>query len=458
MSLLDTLQIGGRGLGAAAAGIDVTSHNVANVNTPGFRRRRLVTATATQVQRNGLFLGTGVKVTGVRRETDRLLSARVVGAAGSAAAASMRESVLTLAESYFDESGENGVHGALAGLYDALAALSADPSDTGARAAAVGAAARFSTTTRRVATGLTEGMADIQAGVTERISTVNGHLAAVAQLNKQIGRSGASFGPADLLDRRDQLVRELGELVGARVEYAADGQATVMLGGHAVVSGKSARSLTGAVDSSGDLLVSVDLGSADIDLTGSLGGEVGGLLQSVSSMGAWRDELDSVVVSVADALNAQHALGFDANGAAGGALFSYVASSPSTTLAVDAALSSDPSLLALAGDPSALAGDDDNLQALLGLESAGLVGGLSGADALASLIAEIGGEVASATVDAEALGYQLDDLQTMWDAISQVDADEEALALVAFQAAYNAAARVVSAADEMLKTLMAMGA
>jgi len=458
MGLLDTLSVGRRALGAASAGIDVTSQNVANVETAGYSRRRLITSTADPVYRSGGWLGSGVNVDGVERQTDRFISERLVEAAGSSSEAATKESVLGLAETYFDEQSQTGVHGSLSDVYDALSALTADPSDEGGRLAAVAAAEDFAGTVNRVAQGLEDGMEDIDDGVDERLSTINSNLAKIAALNKRIGKSGNALGPADLLDQRDQLIREVGDLAGATVDFSSTGQATVFIGGHAVVSGKDARTLTSSVDSSGELQVFVDIGSGTAKVTSDIGGEIGGLVGSRESMESWLSDLDDIVEAVADAFNTQHALGFDQNGTAGGDIFTYTSTDPSLTIEVDASLADDASLLALAGASTAAAGDDDNLQALLDIEETAILGGLTGEEAISGLVSSIGSDVASAAADADSLEYQLADVQTMWDAVAQVDLDEEAIQLVALQTAYTAAARVITAADQLLQTLMNIGA
>jgi len=458
MGLLDTLSVGRRALGAASAGIDVASQNVANVETAGYSRRRLLSSTADPVYRNGGWLGSGVNVDGVERQTDRFISERLVEAAGSSSEASTMETVLSLAETYFDEQDQTGVHGALAGVYDALASLSTDPSDEGGRQAAVAAAEDFAAVVNRVAQGLDDGMEDIEDGVDERLTTINATLSKIASLNKRIGKSGNALGPADLLDQRDQLIREVGDLGGATVDFGADGQATVFIGGHAVVSGKEARTLTSSLDSSGELQVFVDVGSGTAKVTSDIGGEIGGLVGARESMDSWLSDLDDIVEAVADALNTQHALGFDQSGTAGGDFFTFSTTDPALTIEVDASLADDPSLLALAGAATASAGDDDNLQALLDIEDTAILSGLTGHQAISSLVSSIGSEVASASADASSLDYQLSDVQAMWDSVAQVDLDEEAIQLVALQTAYTAAARVITAADQLLQTLMNIGA
>lgn len=458
MGVLDTLSVGRRALNAASAGIDVTSQNVANSNTVGYSRRRVLTQSSSPIARRGQWLGTGVDVTGYRRASDRLLGGRIVATAGAEAKAAATEATLATAEGYFDEQGTTGLHESLASFYDSLSQLTTDPSDLGARREAVAAAGRLANTTSRIATSLTDAIADVEDAAGDRLATINADLAQVAALNRSIARSGATLGPGDLLDRRDQLVRELGELAGATVDFQADGQATVFIGGHAAVSGIESRTLATFVDSSGVTQVTLSAGSGTLRVTNDLGGELGGTLAARDSMQGWLDDLDAFATTLANTVNAQHALGFDSAGAAGGDVYTFSATAPAASLAVVDALADDPSLLALAGTAAADPGDATNLEALLAMEEALDFGGLSGGDALASLTSSVGTETAAASADADTLATQLEDLQAMRDSVSRVDTDEEAVQLIAFQTAYRAAARVLAAGDEMLQTLLAIGA
>ncbi len=455
MGLLDVISTGRRGLGAASAGIDVTSQNISNVGTVGYSRRSLVQSTADPVRRQGLWIGSGPRLDGVARATDRLLGVRLVAASGAAAESASLHETLAAAEAHLDSGGATGLSDAVAAFWDGLSALTTDPSDLGGRRAAIAAATTLATTVSRVGAGFQGSLDDIDATVATQLEGVNAKIAEVAALNKSIGRSGAELGPGDLLDRRDQLVRELGEAVGATVDFAADGQATVLLGGHAIVSGSEARTLR--LDTSGattELLVSA--GSGALRVTSDAGGDIGGALAARTAIAGWLSDLDTFATTLADTVNATHAAGFDAAGNPGGDLFTFDASAPSASLAVSAALD-DPRALALAGTSAADPGDGDGLTALLALESATVFGGGTAADALADLSSRVGTDVATADADATTRADQLADVDAMRDALASVDTDEEAIKLIEFQTAYRAAARVLSVGDEMLRTLLALG-
>jgi len=75
---------------------------------------------------------------------------------------------------------------------------------------------------------------------------------------------------------------------------------------------------------------------------------------------------------------------------------------------------------------------------------------------LSGIYAEVGRRTATAELDQQAAELRLADLAELRDSISGVDLDQEATELMAWQAAYEASARVVSAANQMLSELMEM--
>ena len=133
MGLLDTIQVGRRGLAAASAGIDVTAQNIANVGTTGYSRRKLVQTTTDPIQRRGLWMGTGVQAASVSRATDRLLGVRLVASAGVAAQASSLHETLAIAEGQLGDTGSTTLSDANDAFWDSMSQLTTNPSDRTAR-------------------------------------------------------------------------------------------------------------------------------------------------------------------------------------------------------------------------------------------------------------------------------------------------------------------------------------
>jgi flagellar hook-associated protein 1 FlgK len=75
-------------------------------------------------------------------------------------------------------------------------------------------------------------------------------------------------------------------------------------------------------------------------------------------------------------------------------------------------------------------------------------------DAYGELIADVGSKARQAQVGSEVQLRVLEQTQAEWSSVAGVNLDEEAADLVRFQQAYQAAARIISVADEVFQTLI----
>ena len=83
------------------------------------------------------------------------------------------------------------------------------------------------------------------------------------------------------------------------------------------------------------------------------------------------------------------------------------------------------------------------------LQNEPIVSGQTAGDYYSNLIDQVGNDVSNATSEQEAVGLVLQQLTNQQESISGVSLDEEATNLVMYQQAYEAAARVISIADEL---------
>ncbi len=455
MSLLNTLDIGQSALSSAGTGIATTAHNVANASTDGYSRRSIESSAADPVAQGGLLLGAGVRIDSIVRATDALLGVRLVAHTGQEAESRALLESLSVVESYFNETQSSGISQTLEEMFDSFVGLTADPSDPSLRASTVDAARRFAESISTTYTGV-ETVADgLTADASASLDDVNARLQELAALNAAVVNGGGGLEAGDLADRRDQILQELAGEIGVTATINSDGQATVFLGGHAVVSGDQARALSMDEDANGDPVLLLSSDSGFVDVTVESGGAVGGLLEAREQAYGYLAQLDELAEAVADAFNTQHAAGFDANGNPGGAFFSYTpGAGAASSLSVDAALLDDAGLLALAGSATAEAGDGDNLALILDLEAAQIVDGKTAHEFASALINEVGTDVATADAALSQASSVLADLSEVRESISGVDLDEEATKLIEFQAAFEAASKVIRAADDMLSVVM----
>lgn len=450
MSLTTALFAGASGLKAASAGIAATSHNVSNATTPGFSRRRVEQTTALP-QEGRLVMGTGVDVRGFERVSSDRLVEQQVDAQADLTHSQTREQALAPLETYFDPSLGSGPRQATAQFFDALSAATRDPADPGLRLEVIASAETVARSFQTSGKGLTTTIASETRRLEAGVADLNSLMGEVAEVNRSIIKGGGPLRSGDMMDRRDQLMRQAGELAGVELDIQPDGTATGRLGGHVIVSGTEPREVRLGPDG-----VSVAVGGGSVNVENRLGGELGGRWDAVEFAQGLQDDLNVLAENFAVAVNDAHALGFDATGAAGGAMFDFAPGSAATTLTVSTDVGSDPDALAFAANASALAGDGGNLQNLMDVEFVAVSGTDDTATGLSALSSRIGGSIRASqaeTAQAEAISLDLDELQNN---ISGVDLDEEAVNLMTFQSAYAAAAKVVQTSDAMMATLMEM--
>ena len=116
-------------------------------------------------------------------------------------------------------------------------------------------------------------------------------------------------------------------------------------------------------------------------------------------------------------------------------------------------------LLTVAPTPAAaMAGNNGNALALLGLRDAAVVGGRSikpfKLDEVREALAEVGVRVQSGRSSAEISQAVASQAELSRSAVSGVNLDEEAARLIQFQQSYQAAAKVLQVAQSLFDTLL----
>jgi flagellar hook-associated protein 1 FlgK len=94
-------------------------------------------------------------------------------------------------------------------------------------------------------------------------------------------------------------------------------------------------------------------------------------------------------------------------------------------------------------------GDNGNALALANLQNQAVVNGETATDFYSDMVSTVGNEVSSAKDEQEAVGLVLTQLQNQRSDISGVSLDEEASNLILYQRAYEAAAEVVAAINDI---------
>ncbi len=393
------LNIGASGLRTMQAVIDNHSRNIANADTPGYRRRD--TLLAEQV--NG-----GVTYSTAHRFNETT-AARLTQLAGEVGASDALARELTGAQAQLGTASTQ-LADAQHSLATALANAVFAPNDATTRTMvaenAAGLAQIADTNLRELDARITG------ANQAERLTRAQAQtkLDELAMLNQQVLANGAT--PA-IRDRQAQVGQELASLAGGEMRFNPNGSAEFRIDGMLVLTSAGAK-----------------------QLPQTLGGQAGGFAQARAELTGLRDGFETNLREYARAMNTLNQQGVDAGGQPGeelfsmeGGRFSFVGSAAS---------------LALAGNSGAgsVAQQMSELDTLT-----------TGTTVLATTAAE---RTRAARGVADAQGFALAGWEQFRQEEEGVDVDAEMIALKNAQRAYEANAKVIQIADAMLGTLLAI--
>jgi flagellar hook-associated protein 1 FlgK len=447
MSLFGYYYIGLQSMSAARLGLQVAGDNIANVNTPGYARRRLELTPGFPVSIRGGMLDQGVDVAGLRRMQDHFLQTSMERELGKQAGSEELLRGLEQLESVFGTiDGQGGIAAALAEFAAAFDSLAAQPESLALRRGAISASQALAGAIRDAHQRLSErrSVEDQAAGV--MIDRINALASELASLNREIAAEEAGGGvAAPLRDKRAMVIEELTELTGGSSATGEDGRVSFSLpGGPTLVTGDDALLLTTSRASDGTLRVHSGADGRDITdavRDGRLGSK---LYLRDEAITDHITDLNRFAAHIVTQANAMTTSATDLNGNAGQMLFAPAfLPGIASRIQVNDVILDDPSLLAVSGSGAPADGSIAMQLASLADEPAAGLGDRSVSAFFADMVSRLGSDVVRADVAHGVASSLVESMQARQDAISGVSLDEEAVELMRNQEAYEAAARFI---------------
>ena len=452
------LDIAYRALQAQQQAIDVVSHNIANASTPGYSRQTAILAATLPFGTPSVTwdagpgqMGTGVEVIDVRRARYGFLDRQIQNELQTLGQWEKMRDALKQVEAVLNEPSDSGLNSLLSKFWQSWQDLSSAPQDAGARRALVEQAESLASGFQHTYAQLTEIRRDLDRQIVLGSARINDLAQQIASLNVRISQVETLGQRAnDLRDQRDLLLDELSRL--ARVTYyeTPEGAINVFLGNRMLVFRDRAEQLSIEYDS--DKFATIVWDSDGNPISGT-SGELYGLQQArdvrLPQIVAELDELaGQIIVSV----NAIHRIGFGLDNSTG---LDFFLGSGLEDVVVNPDLKSNPERVAAAG-ASDSPGDNAVALAIARLQrDRTMDGGTTDFGGfLASLVSRLGVDCRRADVTANNQKLIVDHLDRQRESVSGVSLDEEATRLIQYQRAYEAAARIVNAVDEMLNKLI----
>lgn len=329
--MADMFSSGVSGLLAFQNALTTTGHNISNVATPGYSRQRVELGTRPAEMQGDFYIGTGVNSQTVRRSYDQLLTEQVRSTGSAAAQMDRYATFATRLDNLLGAQGTS-VSPMLSQFFNDLELLAENPAGIPERQVVLTDADLLADRFNALDTQLDQLQTDVNQQIAQDVTDINRLSANVAELNGQIAlaQSRANGAPPnDLLDARDEALRQLGEKVAVQTVAQDNGAVNVFVGtGQALVVGKTATPLTTVTNAYDPARLEVAYGSAAGPLISNqiTGGSLGGALAFRSeTLDVARNSLGQLALGVAGTANEQHRMGMDLDGQLGGDVFAVTA-------------------------------------------------------------------------------------------------------------------------------------
>ncbi|WP_188454138.1 flagellar hook-associated protein FlgK [Virgibacillus oceani] len=508
MSTFHGLEMAKQALFAQQSALYTTGHNISNANTPGYTRQRVnfetlpafPTGSRNRPEIPGQ-LGTGVEAGTVQRVRNQYLDYQYRTENSKTGYWATKADALSRMERLMNEPSESGLSKVMDQFWQSLQDLSVNPENSGARSVVAQRGQAVAETFNYLSDSLNSIRTDLKSQIDVTVKDANSLIRQINSINDQIKNvEPHGYLPNDLYDERDRLIDELSGIVNIKVTYdkssdssldIADGLATIEIVDDEgkslntppllLVDGKGGSfqelSVNYAGDDQSNAITQIMIGNYDDDgnftanetfdvaafnSNGSLRGFIDSYGYTTGTNPAvvtgeytdMIDDLNLMAKEFAEAFNTVHEGGYGLDGSTDIPFFDKQ-NITAGNIKINSAILDNPDLIAAGQDGTS--GNGDNASALADVFDKEL--SFDGENTSVktfyeSIIGDLGVRAQEANRMAENTGILRSQVQDQRMSVSSVSLDEEMANMIKFQHAYNAAARSMTAVDEMIDRII----
>lgn len=462
--------VGQRAMMNSQSALHTISHNIANKNTEGFSRQKTETFTNFPYGSGKLRIGSGARAASIQRVNNPYLERQLANEKSNLGYLQGRAMGLGQLEQVYNEQANEGLNISMAKFFNAFRELSTSPESMAKRIAVKESADLLTRDFARVSEQLKDVRKDSNNNIAIVIKDINSITQEIAALNGQVQKVEIAGGFAnDERDRRDLLVKKLGELTDIKWAEGEDRTITVSLGGNnaILIAGTEGKTLEAVptpgkgnkVEGDYDIIYHQHEYAEPLVITELIkGGKLGGLIEvRDGEVQEFKQNIDMMAYEIANRVNDTHTQGYTAYNQTGVTFFDKVGGQEDAAenLRINAVVLGDVGHIVAGMDPNSpgdnrIANMIGELQYTKSLKD----GTVSIDEYYNGMIAEIGLRTEKANHLAENQDGIVRQLENFRESYSGVNVDEEVASMIEWQKQFDASARVIRTADEMLDTVL----
>lgn len=459
-AMMDT---GKRSLSNSQTALQTVGHNIANKSTEGFSRQRVELTTNVPITEGKLQIGMGARAGVVTRINNPWLEKQIQREGMNMGFHDSRADALGRVEQIYNEQANKGLNQYMSDFFNSFKELSNNPESLASRTLVRESSVAMVNDFSRVVGQLRAVQEDLDGQIKTTVDEVNQIAKEIASLNEKIQTVEVQGAPAnDERDRRDLLLKKLGEKIDISWAESKEGIVTVTAGRTAIlVTGTGALELKAQKTDTRDRTEVFFMGTSGnpANITQQIsGGRIGGALEV-------RDRIvedlltsvDNLAYTLAKEVNTAHIEGFDKNGRQGVLFFDMPESvkGAATAISLNKTIFNDVGRIA-AGAQAGASGDNTVANVISSIQYSQVMDGGSSTldDYYNTQVGQIGSLTQRAMKSQESQKNVLSQLSNIRESISGVSLDEETTKMIEYQKTYDASARLIKTADEMFDTIL----
>lgn len=466
MSIASILNIAKSAMFAQQASIQISSNNIANVNTKGYCRLDPDLREASLIPTDYGLLGNGVEIAGLIRYFDKFLESTIAERNTDLQEQKTSVTYFERIESILNEESSNLATN-VTEFFNGWHELSADPANLARRSSLVSKGANLARTIRNLYADLNSLQREIDQQVQGEVDEINRLTASIADLNQKIIALGSSSQSeaSNYMNQRAELLKELSGKIKVTSFEDQDGGLTVLTeSGRALVDKARSWSLQTQQDpATGFRTIAWDDGAGNLsNITGSISaGRVRGLVDMRDQYlgNGFIADINNLAQSIITEVNSRHMEGYGLNGSTGIAFFNQTTGDYARNMDLSAEIKTDVRYIAASSSVDDYSGNDNALSIASLIDSDVMIDGQN--TRFSTFISTIMSNIGDLTKNAQELSDHQESamkvMEQQRESRSGVSIDEELTKLMKYQYAYQAAARLISVADEMFQTMLEVG-
>jgi len=546
MSLTAIFDIGKTGVLTYQKSLEVVSHNIANAATEGYTRQDVIFQNMPSgvISAQGVS-GRGIKISDIRRMYDSFIELQLKTESSRLAYWDVFQNGMLRLESIFNDASDVALSNVINDFFNGWQELSQNPQGTTERSLLLDKAKYLAQRINLSYKSLIDERYEVYQDSQNLVNQINQYLGQINELNEKIA---SSPGALDAKDQRENLVKQLNDIVNINYFEDNSGRYSILLNGMPLVDGGKVYYMKVGLDSKQNLQFNLETASGNTDVTGLI---QGGKLKAEIDLRdtvipEYMNKLNMLVLDLTDAVNSLHRQGYGLDGSTGNNFFNQLYDltvaagspditslnissvnkntydqyqiqydgtnwtvtdnttgssvtpsvtswtegtppvyyyrlsfndinitlrnpsagldftfqiKPNTAFYFGVAITDTDKIAAAGSDPTGSSSgpmDNRNARAIYGLLDTEIIGNTKPVDFYRSIVSEIGVYSSSAKTQKNFQDALVQEMEKRRQDISGVSLDEEAVNLVKYQKMYEASARVIRVADEILATLFDM--